>query len=174
MAVILRGKVWKFGDNISTDLMFPNLAFSVPDEDKPRYCMNANRPGWSAQVNKGDIFVAGRNLGCGSSRSAPRVLRDLGLACAIAETTSRLFLRNSINLGWPTLICPGITAIVAEGEELEVNVGTGEVRNLTNGKTAQAEGFPDDSPPAEIMRAGGLEPFLRQVLSQRQRPGGST
>jgi 3-isopropylmalate/(R)-2-methylmalate dehydratase small subunit len=102
------------------------------------------------------------------------VLRDLGLACAIAETTSRLFLRNSINLGWPTLICPGITAIVAEGEELEVNVGTGEVRNLTNGKTAQAEGFPDDSPPAEIMRAGGLEPFLRQVLSQRQRPGGST
>ncbi len=172
MAVILRGKVWKFGDNISTDLMFPNLAFNVPDSEKPHYCMNANRPGWSAQVHKGDIFVAGRNLGCGSSRSAPRVLRDLGLACAIAESTSRLFLRNSINLGWPTLICPGIAAIVAEDDELEVNVATGEVRNISNGKTAQAEGFPDDSPPAQIMRAGGLEPFLRQVLSQRQRTGG--
>lgn len=173
MAMLLRGRVWKFGDNISTDLMMPNIAFNVPDQEKPRYCMNANRPGWSAQVRRGDIFVAGRNLGCGSSRSASRVLRDLGLACAIADSASRLFLRNSINVGWPTLICAGISGIVEEGDELEVCVDSGEVQNLTNGRRLQAEGYPEDSPPAQIMRAGGLEPYLRSVLAQRRSGGGS-
>jgi 3-isopropylmalate/(R)-2-methylmalate dehydratase small subunit len=172
MAMILRGKVWKFGDNISTDLMLPNVAFHASDAERPSYCMNANRPGWAAQVHKGDIFVAGRNLGCGSSRSASRVLRDLGLACALAESASRLFLRNSINVGWPTLICPGITAVVEEGDEIEVNVDTGEVRNLSTGKTGKAEPYPEDSPPAQIMRAGGLEAFLRQVLARRTGSGG--
>lgn len=173
MAMILRGRVWKFGDDISTDLMLPHGAMRVPEAERPGYCMQANRPDWAAQVHKGDIFIAGRNLGCGSSRPAPRILRDLGLACALAESASRLFLRNSINIGWPTLICPGITAAIEEGEEIEVNVDTGEVRSLSTGRTARAEPYPEDSPPAQIMRAGGLDAFLRQEIARRKESGGA-
>jgi 3-isopropylmalate/(R)-2-methylmalate dehydratase small subunit len=172
MAMIFRGKVWKFGDNISTDLMMPGMAaFHAPEEEWAKYCMHANRPGWAEEVSQGDILVAGSNLGCGSSRSVAGILRDVGISCAVAESVSRLFLRNAINVGFPVLICPGITALAREGDELEVNVDTGTVCNLADGKTIEAEGFPEDSPPAQILRAGGLEPFLRQMLSRSSSAG---
>jgi len=90
-----------------------------------------NRPGWAAdEVRPGDLIVAGTNFGCGSSRSAPRVRRDeLNLSCVVAESFSRLFQRNAVNIGFPVLICPGITAFALEGDELEVDFDSGLVRN---------------------------------------------
>lgn len=163
------GKVWKFGDNISTDLIMPaDVTWGhVRGEDRLKYCMRANRPGWAEQVGRGDIVVAGKNFGCGSSRPAARMLRDLGISCVVAESVSRLFMRNSVNIGFPSLICPGITSLVEEGDQLYVNVDTGEVRNLRTGATLTAEGFPEGSPPYEILRAGGLQPLLRKMLEEQ-------
>ncbi len=169
MAMEFQGKVWKFGDSISTDLIMPaDVTWGhVRGPERLKYCMRANRPGWSDEVREGDIVVGGKNFGCGSSRPAARMLRDLGVSCVVAESVSRLFLRNSVNIGWPALICAGITGLVDEGDELYVNVDTGEVRNLRTGSALTAEGFPEGSPPYEILRAGGLQPLLRKLLAEQ-------
>ena len=108
----LRGRVWIFGDNISTDLLMPGFAaMSNPDmspEESARYCMYSNRPGWAEQVRPGDLIVAGKNFGCGSSRPGSKILKTLGIGAVIAESVSRIFFRNSINLGFPIITCPGI------------------------------------------------------------------
>jgi 3-isopropylmalate/(R)-2-methylmalate dehydratase small subunit len=163
------GKAWKFGDNISTDLIQPaDVTWGhVRGPERLKYCMRANRPGWAEQVEQGDVVVAGRNFGCGSSRPAARMLRDLGIICVVAESVSRIFMRNAVNIGWPALICPGITDLVEEGDQVYVNVDTGEVRNLRTGATLTAEGFPEGSPPYEILRAGGLQPLLRKMLVEQ-------
>ena len=97
--MIYKGRVWKFGDKISTDLMMPGFAVltkpGISDEAAAKFCMIANRPGWAQQVQKGDIIVAGQNFGCGSSRPGQRMLRALGIPVVVAESTSRLFFRNS-------------------------------------------------------------------------------
>jgi 3-isopropylmalate/(R)-2-methylmalate dehydratase small subunit len=168
MAMEFEGKVWKFGDAISTDLIQPaDVTWGhVRGPERLKYCMRANRPGWAEQVGQGDIVVAGKNFGCGSSRPAARMLRELGVACVVAESVSRLFLRNSVNIGFPALICPGIVELVEEGDVLYVNVDTGEVRNTRTGQSLTAEGFPEGSPPYEILRAGGLQPLLRKMLEE--------
>ena len=129
---VYQGRCWKFGDNISTDLIQPaDVTWGhVRGPERLKYCMRANRPGWAEQVGQGDILIAGTNFGCGSSRPAARMLRDLGITTVIAESISRLFMRNSVNIGFPALICPGITGLVEEGDEVYVNVDTGEVKNL--------------------------------------------
>lgn len=171
MDMVFRGKVWKFGDNISTDLLNPGIVLwgHVPREERLKYCLHAIRPGWTELVSKGDILVAGRNFGCGSSRSAHALLRELGIACIVAESIARLALRNAINSGYPMLVCPGITGIVEEGEELEVNIETGEVTNLTTGKQIKGEAFPPDSPPYQILKAGGIQALLRERLVREGR-----
>jgi 3-isopropylmalate/(R)-2-methylmalate dehydratase small subunit len=130
--------------------------------------MMPNRPGWAAdEVQPGDMIVAGSNFGCGSSRPAPRVLRDeLRLSCVVAESFSRLFQRNAVNIGFPALICPGITAFATEGEELEVDFDSGLVRNLTHGGELYGEPYPPDSPPGQLLRLGGLRPFLERWLDE--------
>lgn len=164
METLLKGKVWKFGDHISTDLMMPGAQVlpqpGLSIQEQARHCMQANRPGWAEQVEQGDILVAGRNFGCGSSRPAPRMLKALGISVVLAESIARLFLRNSVNSGFPALICPGITRAVEEGDILEVNIASGEVRNLTSGRALEAEAFPQGSPPYDILMAGGLMALL--------------
>ena len=166
--MLYTGKVWKFGDKISTDLMMPGAAVlarpGIKDEDAAKFCMIANRPGWAQQVQPGDIIVAGSNFGCGSSRPAPRLLRALGISVVVADSVSRLFFRNSIHLGFPTLLCPGVSEAFEEGDTAEVNVETGEVKNLTKGTVIQGEALPKDSPPYQILKAGGLDPFLEEVV----------
>lgn len=168
--MIFEGKVWKFGDYISTDLMMPGAQIlsrpGISDEEAAQYCMSANRPDWAAKVQKGDIIVAGRNWGCGSSRPAARLLKALGIGVIVADSMSRLFFRNSVNIGLPVLICQGVSEVFSEGEVARVNMETGEVTNLTKGTKLQGEALPADSPPAQILRAGGLDSFMRQELAQ--------
>jgi 3-isopropylmalate/(R)-2-methylmalate dehydratase small subunit len=163
---VLTGRTWKFGDRISTDLMVPgHLLFARKSpEEAATYCMSANRPTWHKEVQQGDILIAGINFGCGSSRNGSAPLKTLGISCVLAESVARIHLRNAVNTGLPTLVCPGISEFALEGDRLEVNIVTGEVKNLTKGGTIQAEAWPQDSPPFQIMMAGGFDTFIRQKL----------
>ena len=166
---ILTGRVWKFGDNISTDLIMPSFgAMSSPNMDPHEaalFCMRANRPDWAEKVRPGDIVIAGKNFGCGSSRPAAKMLKGLGIQLVAAESVARIFFRNSINLGMAILSCPGVHDAFEEGETIEVNMETGEIRSLDTGRTIRGEALPSDSPPAQILRAGGLIPMLEKQLA---------
>ncbi|MFH1009216.1 MAG: 3-isopropylmalate dehydratase [Candidatus Latescibacterota bacterium] len=174
--MIFEGKVWKFGDNISTDLMMPGSEVHTrsdisAEEAARKYCMLNNRPGWASTVQKGDIIVAGRNFGCGSSRPAVILVKALGISIVIVDSISRLFFRNAIKNGFPVLICEGVSALFEEGDVVRVNVETGEVKNLTKDKAIWGEPLPPNSPPAEILKAGGLEAYLDTVRVQDLSPG---
>jgi 3-isopropylmalate/(R)-2-methylmalate dehydratase small subunit len=155
----LRGRVWKFGDDINTDLMYPSTCYGVPESEQARLCFSANRPGWVDLVQEGDILVGGRNYGTGSSRPAARSLRQLGIRCLLAETINGLFLRNSVNFGLPALAVPGVTAAFAEGDEAEVDLSSGTVRNTRTGQTLAGTPLPPTL--QEVIGAGGLVPLLR-------------
>jgi 3-isopropylmalate/(R)-2-methylmalate dehydratase small subunit len=169
--MVYKGKVWKFGSNINTDLMMPGTLFLQPgvsDEEAAKHCMAANRPGWAEQVKEGDIIIAGGNWGCGSSRPAARMFKALGIGVIVADSMSRLFFRNAVNIAMPVLICPGCSEIFSEGDQACVNLDTGEVRNLTTNKTLQGEALPADSPPAQIFRAGGLKNLFQQESGRKK------
>ncbi len=157
-----RGRAWVFGDHINTDLILPSEAMygKVPEDEVKRYVFRAIRPEFAERVRPGDLVVAGVNFGCGSSRPAARVLKELGIACVLAESFSRIFFRNAINLGYPVLVCPGITRAVRDGDELEVEPLEGRVRDLTTGEELQAEPLPPFV--RQLVEAGGLLELLRR------------
>jgi 3-isopropylmalate dehydratase small subunit len=155
---VVRGRVWKFGDSVESDAINPYYQYPTMDELK-QHTMAAYRPEFPQQVKPGDILVAGRNFGCGSSRPG-LVLREVGIALIIAESVSRLFLRNSISRAIPILMAPGITSIVEDGDELEVDYPQGIARSIATGNTITLRKFP---PLIEqIFACGGLPEFARQ------------
>lgn len=168
--MIFEGRVWKFGNNISTDLMMPGTDVQarpgITDEEAAQYCMKANRPGWAAQVQKGDIVIAGHNLGCGSARPGARILKVLGISIIMADSMSRLFFRNAVHVGMPVLICEGVSQAFEEGDIARINMEKGEVINQSTGVMIKAEPLPADSPPMQILRAGGLDKFIRQEIQK--------
>lgn len=170
METLYKGKVWKFGDRISTDLMMPGSKVLANPDLSPKevaaFCMSANRPTWSSEVQAGDILVGGINFGCGSSRNGSQPLKELGIACVLAESVSRIHLRNAVNTGLPTLVAPGITDFVEEGQELSVDIVSGEVTNVTTGETMQAQAWEKGSPPFEILMAGGLDAFMQKKVRE--------
>ena len=154
---IIRGRVWKFGDSIETDAINPYYRYPTMEELK-LHTMEAYRPEFPMEVRPGDILVAGRNFGCGSSRPG-LVLREVGIAVIIAESVSRLFLRNSIARAIPIFMAPGITGLIADGETLEVDYPQGRVTNSASGKSIAMRKFP---PLIEkIFACGGLPEFAR-------------
>ena len=171
MVPSIQGRVWKFGDNISTDLMLPGritypvMAGQVSPEEAATHCMSANRPGWYKLVRSGDIIVGGANFGAGSGRPAYLPLQALGIQAILAESVARLFYRNCINGGFLVIACPGIGTLVNEGETVDVRLRDGIVRHLSSGKELAFPALPPDSPPMEILRAGGLIPYLRARLN---------
>ena len=154
----LRGRVWLFGDSINTDLMYPGFVTTLPEAERPKYCMGANRPGWSEQVKEGDILVAGKNFGCGSSRPAAKSLRSLGVSGVLAESINGLFLRNAINFGLPALSLEGVSRMFGEGDIAEVDVGSGYVENVRTGEKKVAVPLPQAL--IHIIESGGLLPLL--------------
>jgi 3-isopropylmalate/(R)-2-methylmalate dehydratase small subunit len=156
----LKGRVWVFGDNINTDLMYPGFIKTLPEAERPKYCMNANRPGWSEQVKAGDILVAGKNFGCGSSRPAARNLKALGLSCVLAESFNGLFLRNAINFGLPSLSLEGVSKMFEEGDTAEVDFRAGKVKNTKTSDTRTATLLPEMI--LNIVESGGLIPLLKK------------
>ena len=156
--MIVTGKVWKFGDDINTDLIFPHTAFRVSEEEQAKLVFSDNRPGWSALVEKGDLIVAGKNFGTGSSRPGAMLLKRLGLGGMISDSMNGLFFRNCVGYGFPAIQAEGVSALFEEGDTAEFNLETGMIKNLTSGKEIQ--GIPVSSSMIETIEAGGIEELL--------------
>jgi 3-isopropylmalate/(R)-2-methylmalate dehydratase small subunit len=158
----IAGKVWKFGDNINTDLMLPNVVNDGAStlEEQARMVFSANRPGWVDAMKPGDFIVGGRAYGVGSNRPAARSLRTLGVGCLIAESINGLFFRNCVNFGMLALECPGVHAAFEEGQIAEVSFADFTVKNRTTGIVLKALPIPDNL--LLLMRNGGIFPLLEQ------------
>lgn len=156
---VRRGRVWKFGHDVDTDVMAPWGVIGRPFEERRAHVM-PNRPEFAAEVRPGDLIVAGRNWGCGSSREqAPENLALLGVAAVVAESFGRIYFRNAIAQAFPNLACPGIWDATDDGDELEVDIVAATVRNLRTGTTHQARPYTPEM--LAIIEAGGLLEVLR-------------
>ena len=153
-------RVWKFGDNINTDLILPNVAFYLTPQEQLRYVFRANRPGWVDEMKPGDILLGGRNFGMGSSRPAARNLKNLGLACLVADSINGLFYRNAVNFAFPAMECPGVPGLFEEGDVAQVDFDTGVVTNTTRGKSLEGRTIPPQL--LKIVDAGGIFPLLER------------
>jgi 3-isopropylmalate/(R)-2-methylmalate dehydratase small subunit len=155
----LRGKVWKFGDHVDTDQIIPAERLTSDNNDKlGSFLFEKVRPGMVAKVSKGDILVAGRNFGCGSSREhAPRALLQAGIVAVVAESFARIFYRNAINVGLLPVECK-IQA--DEGDVLSIDVDKGKIVNETKGMESQFAPFPPFV--QELMDKGGLMAKIRR------------
>jgi len=154
------GRVWKFGDNINTDLMLPgSVLYSSPEQQARAVFMN-NRPGWVDQVRPGDAIVGGYNYGMGSSRPAARSLRNCGVGLLLAETINGLFFRNAVNYGLLACECPGVSRAFEEGDIAELDVDTWSVRNRRNGQTLKVSPVPKQL--LAMMLGGGIYPVLER------------
>ena len=139
------GKVWVLGDDIDTDIIIPTeyLALKTIDDMK-QYGFSPLRPELAGQIQKGDIIVAGKNFGCGSSREhAPIAIKAAGVSCVIAQTFARIFYRNAINIGLPIMECHEAAENINPGDEVEVDFDTGVIKDITTGKEFKAEPFPE-------------------------------
>ena len=171
MLTSIHGRVWKFGDNTSTDLMLPGritypvMAGQVSPKEAATHCMSANRPGWHKLVRTGDLIIGGSNFGAGSGRPAYLPLQALGIQAILAESVARLFYRNCINGGLLVITCPGITTLANEGDIIEVSLDAGLVRHPESRKELAFPALPADSPPMAILRAGGLIPYMKEQLN---------
>ncbi len=163
----LVGRVWKFGDDVSTDLLAPGAYAVAPLEERKRHVLEAVRPEFPREVRPGDVVVAGRNFGCGSSReTAPEGLQALGVACVVAESFARIFFRNAVALGLPVLPCPGVWALFEDGDLAEVVVAQARVRNPRTGRELQGQPLPEVM--VEILQAGGILERLRAWSAARR------
>ncbi len=154
----IKGRVWVFGDEINTDLIFPHSAFRVSPEEQVKLVFSDNRPGWSSLVQKGDILIAGANFGTGSSRPGAVLLRRLGLACMAADSINGLFYRNCVSYGFPALQCPGVAAMFEEGDIAEIDLLEGTVKNERTGEVRTGNKL--SRAMADIISAGGIEELL--------------
>ncbi|AVD35828.1 3-isopropylmalate dehydratase small subunit [Clostridioides difficile] len=143
--MIANGSVFKFGDNIDTDVIIPARYLNIADyKELATHCMEDIDDKFISKVKKGDIIVATKNFGCGSSREhAPIVIKESGVSCVIASTFARIFFRNSINIGLPILECEEAANNIEEGDKIEVDFSTGVIKNITKGKEYKAEPFPE-------------------------------
>ena len=153
-------RVWKFPDNINTDLILPAIAFYLQPAEQPRYVFHANRPGWVDEMKPGDIIIGGTNFGMGSSRPAARSLKNLGVACLVANSINGLFYRNSVNFAFPAVECPGVHDAFEEGDTAEVDFDSSTVKNVTRGKTLAGRTIPPKL--LDLVKAGGIYPLLEK------------
>jgi len=139
------GSVFKYGDNVDTDVIIPARYLNSSDpKELATHCMEDIDIDFVKNVKEGDIIVANKNFGCGSSREhAPISIKAAGVSCVIAETFARIFYRNAINIGLPIIECPEAAQNISAGDEVTVNFDSGEICNVTTGKTYQGQAFPE-------------------------------
>ena len=155
------GKAWKFDDNLNTDEIIPaRYNITIVPEELARNVFCEIKPDYAKNAAPGDVIVGGRNFGCGSSREhAPIAIKGSGAQCVIARSYARIFFRNCINIGLPILECPEAVDGISEGDQLDVDLATGQIRNLTSGEVYQAHPLPDFV--LKIAAAGGIVNFLK-------------
>lgn len=162
----LRGRVWRVGDNVDTDVIIPARFLNTIDpRELAAHCLEDLDPTFRSRVQPGDILVAGRNFGCGSSREhAPIAIKASGIACVVATSFARIFYRNAINIGLPILECPEASSRIAAGDEVKINLEEGLIEHLTRQETYSARPFPPFM--RELMAAGGLLPYVAGQLGR--------
>lgn len=162
----LKGKVHKYGDNVDTDVIIPARYLNTSEaKELAAHCMEDIDAAFAGRVEAGDIIVAGRNFGCGSSREhAPLAIKANGVACVIATTFARIFYRNALNIGLPILECPEAAEAIAAGDEVAIDLASGTVSDETTGRTFKAEPFPPFM--RELIAAGGLAAYMRNANRQ--------
>ena len=155
------GKTHKYGDNVDTDVIIPARYLNTPDaKELAKHCMEDIDASFAAKVKPGEIMIAGKNFGCGSSREhAPLAIKTCGVACVIAATFARIFYRNALNIGLPILECPEAAKAIKAGDTVSVDFDTGVITDETTGKSFQGEPFPPFM--QELIAAGGLAAFRR-------------
>ncbi len=159
--MIIKGKVHKFGNNVNTDdIIAAKYLVTTDEKELGKHCMENIAPDFSGRVTKGDILVAGKNFGCGSSREhAPRALKGCGIDAVVARTFAGIFFRNSINVGLPFLQLEDIDKI-NEGDLLEIDLSGGIIKNLSTKQTYKTEPFPKFL--EEIIKKGGLINYIKK------------
>jgi len=164
---MIGGWVWKFGDHINTDLIIPGRCLDdYSAENLVAHVMEDADPQFAKQVRKGDIIVAGRNFGCGSSREqAPLALKYAGVGAVVAGSFARIFFRNAINVGLPVVICPQAYQVVNAGDKARIDLQLGTIEVLGSGQRTTFDPMPDFL--MSILRSGGLVPFTRERLHQK-------
>lgn len=157
-----KGRVFKYGDNVDTDVIIPARYLNVPDPaELASHCMEDIDASFAAEVRQGDMIAAGWNFGCGSSREhAPAVIKASGVSCVIAKSFARIFYRNSINIGLAILECPQAADAIRAGDEVEVDFDSGIIHDLTSGETFRAQPFPPFI--QKMIEAGGLMNAIRK------------
>ena len=157
-----KGSVFRYKDNVDTDVIIPARYLNTSDhKELASHCMEDIDSEFTKKVKIGDIIVADKNFGCGSSREhAPIAIKASGISCVIAKTFARIFFRNSINIGLPILECPEAVDGISAGDEVEVDFRTGVIVNVTTGKTYKAEPFPPFM--QSLIEAGGLAEFIKE------------
>jgi len=160
----IRGKTWKLGDDVDTDAIIPARCLNTWDPDElAEHCLEAIDPEFINKVQPGDLIVAGKNFGCGSSREhAPIAIKAAKVAAVIADSFARIFYRNAFNVGLPILESPEAAAGIEAGDEVEVDLDKGLIVNHSRGQTYRAE----PTPPfmQALLEAGGLIPYVRQKM----------
>ncbi|RLE14326.1 MAG: 3-isopropylmalate dehydratase [Actinobacteria bacterium] len=152
---LLTGRVWRFDHDISTDVLSPGQYAVDPVEVRMLHVLESVNAAFASDVMQGDVVVAGRNFGCGSSReTAAENLKALGVACVVAESFSRIFMRNAVALGLPVVVCPGVHDGFADGDRIEVELGTGRIVNIESEAELRGDSLPSEM--REILSAGGI------------------
>ena len=157
-----RGHVFKYGDNVDTDVIIPARYLNATEGvELARHCMEDIDKEFVGKVQPGDMIVANKNFGCGSSREhAPLAIKCAGISCVIAETFARIFYRNAINIGLPIIECPEAAASIEAGHEVEVDFDSGVITDKTTGKSFEGQAFPPFM--QKIIEAGGLVNYINQ------------
>ena len=156
----LKGRAWKFGDDVNTDEIITAIYLNTTDpKEMAAHCMEGIDPDFTEKLAPGDIIVADKNFGCGSSREhAPIAIKSSGISCVIAKSFARIFYRNSINIGLPILECEEAASKISEGDQIEVDLASGRITNLTKNETYQAQPFPEFM--QQIIAVGGLMNYV--------------
>lgn len=171
MSDLIRGRVWLFGDDVNTDVMMPGAVLYATEEQQTNALFAPLRPGWVNEARRGDIIIAGRNFGVGSSRPAARSLVNVGIACLVADSINTLFFRACVGYGLVAVNCPGAAQFAREGDEIEVDAASGVLRHARTGGELRGQPTPPDL--LAIMRAGGMLPAMEAegLISGPRTPG---
>lgn len=156
------GRVFRYGDNIDTDVIIPARCLNTSDpKELAAHCMEDIDTSFAVEVKVGDMIVADKNFGCGSSREhAPIAIKESGISCVIAKTFARIFYRNAINIGLPILECPEAVEGIKHGDQIEVDFNEGVIANVTTGKVYKAQPFPEFM--QKIIAANGLVNYVKE------------